>query len=97
MGEKIEKVSIIVSEGSLEGIAIPVSSWPTARGQRGLTQTSFSPFRSRCGPRQEAGTHQGGGSRQSGMHMASLIGVLPGMSAIATHVIEKKMEQIDMV
>jgi peroxiredoxin family protein len=31
-----------------------------------------------------------------GMHMASLIGVLPGMSAIATHMIEKKMEQIDI-
>ena len=30
------------------------------------------------------------------MLMASLIGVLPGMSAIATRMLEKKMEQIDV-
>jgi peroxiredoxin family protein len=31
-----------------------------------------------------------------GMHMASLIGVLPGMSAIATHMMEKKMKEFDI-
>jgi peroxiredoxin family protein len=31
-----------------------------------------------------------------GMHMASLIGVLPGMSAIATKMMESKMEKLDI-
>ena len=31
-----------------------------------------------------------------GMHIASLIGVLPGMSAIATKMMEKKMAELDI-
>ena len=30
------------------------------------------------------------------MHMATLVGALPGMSAIATHMMEKKMTALDI-
>jgi peroxiredoxin family protein len=31
-----------------------------------------------------------------GMHMASVVGALPGMSALATHMMEQKMDKLDI-
>ena len=31
-----------------------------------------------------------------GMHMATIVGALPGMSALATHMMEKKMSDLDI-
>src|SRR3974377_2317448 len=96
MGEVIEKVSIIISKGSLEGVYPGLIMANGARAE-GIEANLFFTFfgldainKKRLAHIKEAGV---GNPR---MHMASLIGVLPGMSAIATRMMEKKMEENDI-
>ncbi len=96
MGETIEKVSIIISKGSLEGVYPGLIMANGARSE-GIEANLFFTFFGLDAIHKERLEHlKVAAVGNPGMHMASLIGVLPGMSAIATHMMEKKMEEHDI-
>ncbi|HVA10480.1 MAG TPA: DsrE/DsrF/DrsH-like family protein [Acidimicrobiales bacterium] len=96
MQESIEKVSIIISKGSLEGVYPGLIMANGARAE-GIEANLFFTFFGLDAIHAKRLEHiKVAAVGNPGMHMASLIGVLPGMSAIATHMIEKKMQQIDI-
>jgi peroxiredoxin family protein len=96
MGDAIEKVSIIISKGSLEGIYPGLIMANGARAE-GIEANLFFTFFGLDAIHAKRLAHiKVAAIGNPGMHMASLIGVLPGMSAIATRMMEKKMEAFDI-
>jgi peroxiredoxin family protein len=96
MGDRIEKVSIIISKGSLEGIYPGLIMANGARAE-GLEANLFFTFFGLDAIHRKRIEHiKVATVGNPGMHMATLVGALPGMSAIATHVMEKKMEALDI-
>jgi peroxiredoxin family protein len=96
MADAIEKVSIIISKGSLEGIYPGLIMANGARAE-GIEANLFFTFFGLDAIHAKRLEHiKVAAVGNPGMHMASLIGVLPGMSAIATHMMEKKMEAFDI-
>jgi peroxiredoxin family protein len=93
---QIEKVSIVVSKGSLEGIYPALIMANGARAE-GIEANLFFTFFGLDAIHKKRIEHiKVATVGNPGMHMASLIGALPGMSAIATHMMEKKMEALDI-
>jgi peroxiredoxin family protein len=94
--EPITKVSIIISKGSLEGIypGLIMANGARAEGiEVNLFFTFFGLDAIHKGRYEHIKVATVG---NPGMHMATLVGVLPGMSAIATHMMEKKMTALDI-
>jgi peroxiredoxin family protein len=96
MGATIQKVSIIVSKGSLEGVYPGLIMANGARAEGIEANLFFTFFGLDAIHKQRLEHLKVAAVGNPGMHMASLIGVLPGMSAIATHIMEKKMEEHDI-
>lgn len=96
MSDAIEKVSIIVSKGSLEGIYPALIMANGARAE-GIEANLFFTFFGLDAIHKERFEHiKVATVGNPGMHMATLVGGLPGMSAIATKMLEKKMEEFDI-
>jgi peroxiredoxin family protein len=96
MGDAIEKVSIIVSQGSLEGIYPALIMANGARAE-GIEANLFFTFFGLDAVHKKRIEHiKVSTVGNPGMHMATLVGALPGMSALATHMMEKKMEALDI-
>ena len=96
MGDTIEKVSIIISKGSLDGVYPGLIMANGARAE-GIDANLFFTFFGLDAIHRHRLEHiKVAAVGNPGMHMASLIGVLPGMSAIATRMMEKKMEAFDI-
>ena len=96
MTEPIEKVSIVISKGSLEGIYPGLIMANGARAE-GIEVNLFFAFFGLDAIHKERIEHiKVATVGNPGMHIASLIGVLPGMSAIATKMMEKKMAELDI-
>jgi peroxiredoxin family protein len=96
MGETIEKVSIIVSKGSLEGIYPALIMANGARAE-GIEANLFFTFFGLDAINAKRIEHiKVATVGNPGMHMATLVGALPGMSSIATHMMEKKMTSLDI-
>jgi peroxiredoxin family protein len=96
MADTIEKVSIIVSKGSLEGIYPALIMANGARAE-GIDANLFFTFFGLDAIHKKRFEHiKVATVGNPGMHMATLVGGLPGMSAIATHMLEKKMEDFDI-
>lgn len=96
MSETIEKVSIIISRGSLDGIYPGLIMANGARAE-GIEANLFFTFFGLDAIHAKRLEHiKVAAVGNPGMHMASLIGMLPGMSAIATHMMERKMEQFNI-
>jgi peroxiredoxin family protein len=96
MTEPIEKVSIIVSKGSLEGIYPGLIMANGARAEGIDVNLFFTFFGLDAVHRNRIEHIKVATVGNPGMHVASLIGVLPGMSAIATKMMEKKMADLDI-
>ena len=96
MTDAIEKVSIIISQGSLEGVYPGLIMANGARAEGIEANLFFTFFGLDAIHRQRLEHIKVAAVGNPGMHMASLVGVLPGMSAIATHMMEKKMEAFDI-
>jgi len=96
MSDKIEKVSIIISKGSLEGIYPGLIMANGARAEGIEANLFFTFFGLDAIHRQRIDHIKVATVGNPGMHMASLVGVLPGMSAIATKMMESKMEKLDI-
>ena len=96
MSDKITKVSVIISKGSLEGVYPGLIMANGARAE-GIEANLFFTFFGLDAIHAKRLHHiKVATVGNPGMHMASLIGALPGMSAIATHVMEGKMEKLDI-
>ena len=96
MAEPIEKVSIIVSKGSLEGIYPALIMANGARAEGIEANLFFTFFGLDAIHRKRIEHIKVATVGNPGMHMATMVGGLPGMSAIATHMMEKKMETLDI-
>jgi len=96
VSNSIEKVSIVISKGSLEGIYPGLIMANGARAE-GIDADLFFTFFGLDAVHRERTDHiKVATVGNPGMHMASLVGVLPGMSAIATKMMEKKMSELDI-
>ena len=96
MTDTIEKVSIIVSKGSLEGIYPALIMANGARAE-GIEADLFFTFFGLDAIHQKRIDHiKVATVGNPGMHIPTLIGGLPGMSGIATHMMSKKMEGLDI-
>jgi peroxiredoxin family protein len=96
VGDTIEKVSIIISKGSLEGVYPGLIMANGARAE-GIEANLFFTFFGLDVINAKRFEHiKVAAVGNPGMHMASLLGVLPGMSAIATRMMERKMEAFDI-
>lgn len=94
--EPIEKVSIIISKGSLEGVYPGLIMANGARAE-GIEVNLFFTFFGLDAIHKKRHEHiKVATVGNPGMHMPTLIGALPGMSAIATHMMEKKMSELDI-
>jgi peroxiredoxin family protein len=94
--EPISKISIIVSKGSLEGIYPALIMANGARAE-GIEANLFFTFFGLDAIHKKRIDHiKVATVGNPGMHIPTLIGGLPGMSALATHMMNKKMEGLDI-
>ena len=94
--EAIKKVAIVISKGSLEGI-YPGLIMANGARMEGMEANIFFTF---------FGLEAIRSDRQAkikvatvgnpGMHMPTLLGALPGMSALATKMMQRQMEKLDI-
>jgi peroxiredoxin family protein len=92
----IEKVSIVVSKGSLEGIYPGLIMANGARAEGIQANLFFTFFGLDAIHKQRMEHIKVATVGNPGMHMATLVGALPGMSGIATHMMNKKMDEFDI-
>src|SRR6476469_8561756 len=93
--ETIEKVSIVISKGSLEGI-YPGLIMANGARMEGIEANVFFTFFGLDAIRK---AHQAkikvATVGNPGMHIPTMIGGLPGMSALATKMMQRQMEKLD--
>jgi peroxiredoxin family protein len=96
MAEAIERVSIIVSRGSLEGV-YPGLIMANGARMEGIEASLFFTFfgldaiiKKRMNGLKVATVGN------PAMHMPTVLGAIPGMSAFATSMMKKEMEKIDI-
>ena len=94
--EKISKVSIIVSKGSLEGIYPALIMANGARAE-GMEANLFFTFFGLDAIHKTRIDHiKVATVGNPAMHIPTLLGGLPGMSGLATHMMSKKMDELDI-
>lgn len=94
--EPITKVSIIISKGSLEGIYPGLIMANGARAE-GMEANLFFTFFGLDAIHKKRIDHiKVATVGNPAMHIPTLIGGLPGMSGIATHMMNKTMEELDI-
>ena len=94
--ESINKVSIVVSKGSLEGIYPALIMANGARAE-GIEANLFFTFFGLDAIHKKRIEHiKVATVGNPAMHIPTLLGGLPGMSAIATHLMTKKMDELDI-
>jgi len=96
VADPIEKVSIIISKGSLEGIYPGLIMANGARAEGIEANLFFTFFGLDAIHRKRIDHIKVAAVGNPGMHMATIVGALPGMSALATHMMEKKMSDLDI-
>jgi len=92
----IEKVAIVVSKGSLEGI-YPGLIMANGARMDGIEADLFFTFFGLDAIRKDR--HEKikvATVGNPGLHMPTLLGALPGFSALATKMMQRRMEKIDM-
>jgi peroxiredoxin family protein len=94
--EPIQKVSIIISKGSLEGIYPGLIMANGARAEGIEANLFFTFFGLDAIHKQRIDHIKVATVGNPGMHIPTLLGGLPGMSALATHMMNKKMEGLDI-
>ena len=92
----IEKVAIVVSKGSLEGI-YPALIMANGARMEGIEADLFFPFFGLDAIRKDRYEKLKVATvGNPGMHMATWIGAIPGFSALATWMMKRQMEKIDI-
>jgi peroxiredoxin family protein len=96
MGDTIEKVSIIISKGSLEGVYPGLIMANGARAE-GIEANLFFTFFGLDAIHKERHEHiKIATVGNPGLHFMTLAGGLPGVSTVMTHYMNKKMEKLDI-
>ena len=92
----IEKVAIVCSKGSLDGI-YPALILANGARMEGIEVDVFFTFFGLDAIRKDRQAHiKVATVGNPVMHMASLLGMLPGMSAMATWMMGRQMEKLDI-
>lgn len=92
----IEKVSIVVSRGSLEGI-YPGLIMANGARMEGIEADLFFTFFGLDAIRKDRHERiKVATVGNPGMHLPTLIGALPGFSALATRMMQRQMEKLDI-
>jgi peroxiredoxin family protein len=96
MGDSIEKVSIIISRGSLEGVYPGLIMANGARAE-GMEANLFFTFFGLDAIHKAHHEHiKMATVGNPGLHCATILGGLPGVSSVMTHYISQKMEKLDI-
>lgn len=94
--DAIEKVSIIISKGSLDGIYPGLIMANGARAE-GIEANLFFTFFGLDAIHRKRHEHiKVATVGNPGLHLATWLGGLPGMSSVLTHVMEKQIEELDI-
>ena len=94
--ETIEKVSIIVSKGSLEGI-YPGLIMANGARMEGMEADLFFTFFGLDAIRKDRFEKiKVATVGNPGLHMPTLVGAIPGFSALATKMMSRQMEKVDI-
>ena len=94
--QAIEKVAIVISRGSLEGI-YPGLIMANGARMEGIEADLFFTFFGLDAIRKDRFEKiKVATVGNPGMHMATWIGAIPGMSALATRMMKRQMEKIDI-
>jgi peroxiredoxin family protein len=96
MTEQIEKVSIIVSKGSLEGVYPALIMANGARAEGIEANLFFTFFGLDVVHRTTVDHIKVATVGNPGLHLATMAGGLPGVSSVMTRYLEKKMEKLDI-
>jgi peroxiredoxin family protein len=92
----IEKVSIVISKGSLEGV-YPGLILANGARMEGIEANVFFTFFGLDAIRKDRiGKIKVATVGNPGLHMPTLLGALPGMSAMATWMMKRQMEKLDI-
>ncbi len=92
----IEKVSIVVSKGSLEGI-YPALIMANGARMDGIEADLFFTFFGLDAIRKDRYSRiKVATVGNPGMHLPTLVGAIPGFSALATKMMSRQMEKIDI-
>jgi peroxiredoxin family protein len=94
--QTIEKVAIVVSKGSLEGI-YPALIMANGARMEGIEADLFFTFFGLDAIRKDRYAKiKVAAVGNPGLHMATWIGAIPGFSALATRMMQRQMEKIDI-
>ena len=94
--KSIEKVCIVVSKGSLEGVYPGLIMANGARMDGIEAELFFTFFGLDAIRKDRIGKIKVATVGNPGMHMPTWIGAIPGMSAIATRMMQRQMEKLDI-
>ena len=92
----IEKVSIVISKGSLEGIYPGLIMANGARMEGMEANVFFTFFGLDAITKKRQGSIKVATVGNPGMHIPTIIGAIPGMSFLATKMMSRKMEKLDI-
>jgi len=94
--QTIEKVAIVISKGSLEGV-YPGLIMANGARMEGIEAHVFFTFFGLDAIRKDRSGHiKVATVGNPGMHMPTLLGALPGFSAMATKMMSRQMEKLDI-
>jgi peroxiredoxin family protein len=96
MSEKIQKVSIIISKGGLDGVYPGLILANGARMEGIEANLFFTFFGQDAIVKKRMGKIKVATVGNPGIHMATMLGMLPGISAMATSMMKKTMEKLDI-
>ncbi len=94
--EPIQKVSIIVSRGSLEGVYPGLIMANGARMEGIEASLFFTFFGLDAIIKKRMNSLKVATVGNPGMHMPTILGAIPGMSAFATSMMKKEIEKLDI-
>ncbi|HEY7344945.1 MAG TPA: DsrE/DsrF/DrsH-like family protein [Gaiella sp.] len=94
--KRIEKVSIVISKGSLEGVYPGLIMANGARMEGIEANVFFTFFGLDAITRKRQGRIKVATVGNPGLHLPTLLGALPGMSWMATRMMARKMEKLDI-
>lgn len=96
MADTIDKVSIVLSKGSLEGLYPGLIMANGARAE-GMEANLFFTFFGLEAVHKAHHEHiKMATVGNPGLHLATMLGGLPGMSSVMTHYLDRKMAQLDI-
>jgi peroxiredoxin family protein len=96
MADVIERVSIIISKGSLEGVYPGLIMANGARAEGIEANLFFTFFGLDAIHKNRYGHIKVATVGNPGLHLATLVGALPGMSWLMTRYLDRKMAQLDI-